>query len=235
MAIWQHIGEFVGSFSERTGLAGSLANALDPDNWLPGGREAAFTIALVGLSAKMAVADGVVTATEVRAFRKLVDIPEGQEEQVARLFELAQQDVAGYDAYARKIRRWFSDSPNLLEHVLNGLFQIAAADGLIHEAELDYLKTVSDIFGFDEARFEQIVAQHLIGHGGYDPYTVLGLSPDAPDDEVRRVYRHLAQEHHPDRLIAKGVPEEMISVVTARMAAINAAYEEIRRLRNAQM
>lgn len=231
MAIWQQIGEFIGSFSERTGLAGSLANALDPDNWLPGGREAAFTIALVGLSAKMAVADGVVTTTEVRAFRELVDIPPGQEDKVERLFELAQQDVAGFDSYARKIRRWFVDSPDMLEHVLDGLFQIAAADGLIHEAELDYLKTVSDIFGFDEARFEQIVAQYLIGADGYDPYLVLGLSPDAPDDEVRRVYRQLAREHHPDRLIAKGVPEEMISVVTARMAAFNTAYDEIRKRR----
>ena len=136
MAIWQHIGEFIGSFSARTGLAGSLANALDPDNWLPGGREAAFTIALVGLSAKMAVADGVVSATEVRAFRELVEVPAGQESQVDRLFELAQQDVAGFDAYARKIRRWFADSPEMLEHVLDGLFHIAAADGLIHEAEL---------------------------------------------------------------------------------------------------
>ncbi|MBU1176684.1 MAG: TerB family tellurite resistance protein [Alphaproteobacteria bacterium] len=233
MTIWQQIGEFVGSFSERTGLAGSLVNALDPDNWLPGGREAAFTIALIGLSAKMAVADGVVTATEVRAFHRLVDIPAGQEVQIDKLFELAQQDVAGFDAYARKIRRWFADTPDMLEHVLDGLFQIAAADGLIHEAELDYLKTVSDIFGFDEARFEQIVAQHLVGHGGYDPYMVLGLAPSAPDDEVKRVYHHLAREHHPDRLIAKGVPQEMITVVTARMAAVNAAYEEIQRLRRA--
>ena len=231
MAIWQHIGEFIGSFSERTGLAGSLANALDPDNWLPGGREAAFTIALVGLSAKMAVADGVVTATEVRAFHELVEIPAGQEDKVERLFDLAQRDVAGFDSYARKIRRWFSDSPDMLEHVLDGLFRIAAADGLIHEAELDYLKTVSDIFGFDEARFEQIVAQYLVGADGYDPYLVLGLSPDAPDEEVRRVYRQLAREHHPDRLIAKGVPEEMISVVTARMAAFNTAYDEIRKRR----
>lgn len=232
MSIWQQIGDFLGSFSERTGLAGSLVNALDPDNWLPGGREAAFTIALVSLSAKMAVADGVVTATEIKAFRQLVEIPPGQEDQIARLFDLAQQDVVGYDAYARKIRRWFVDTPEMLEHVLDGLFQIAAADGLIHEDELDYLKTVSDIFGFDEARFEQIVSQHLVGRDGFDPYAVLGLAPSAPDDEVKRVYRHLAREHHPDRLIAKGVPQEMIAVVTARMAAVNAAYEEIKKQRN---
>ncbi len=231
MTIWQSIGEVLGSFSKRTGLAGSLASALDPDNWLPGGREAAFTIALIALSAKMAVADGVVTSTEIRAFRNFVDIPEGQEEQIERLFDLAQQDVAGYDSYARKIRRWFSDTPEMLEHVLDALFQIAAADGLIHEAELDYLKTVSDIFGFDDARFEQIVAQHLVDGDDYDPYLALGLTQDAPDDEVKRVYRQLALDHHPDRLTAKGVPPEMIPIVTARMAAINAAYATIKRQR----
>lgn len=231
MTIWQQLGELVGSFSRRTGLDGSLANALDPDNWLPGGRAAAFTFALIALSAKMAVADGVVTATEVAAFRSLVDIPPGQETQVERLFDLAQQDVAGFETYARKVRRWFADTPEMLEHVLDGLFQIAAADGLIHEAEFDYLKTVSDIFGFDEARFEQIVAQYLVDSRGFDPYLVLGLIPAAPDDEVRRAFRQLAREHHPDRLIAKGVPEEMIGVVTARMVAINTAYAAIRRQR----
>ena len=139
----------------------------------------------------------------------------------------AQQDVAGYEAYAKKIRRFFATSPETLEHVLDGLFYIAAADGLIHESELDYLRTVSDIFGFDEARFEQLTAQHVLFERGADPYAVLGLMPGAERDEVRRVYRSLVAEHHPDRLIAKGVPEELIEIATGRMAAINDAYNRI--------
>ena len=228
VSIWQRIATTVGSFSQRTGVAGSLANALDPDNWLPGGREAAFTLALIALSAKMAVADGVVTASEIRAFYRTVEVPEGQEAQVDTLFDMAKQDVAGYEAYARKIGRFFFDQPEMLEHVLDGLFVIASADGLLHEAELDYLKSVSDIFGFDDARFEQLAAQHvLLFDDGTDPYMVLGLAPGASKDEVRKVYRQLVAEHHPDRLIAKGVPEEMIGVATRRMAAINQAYAQI--------
>ena len=229
VTIWQRIGEKLGSFSQRTGVAGSLANALDPDNWLPGGQDAAFTLALIALSAKMAVSDGVVTASEIRAFKKTVVIPNGAEVQVDRLFSLAQQDVAGYEAYAKKIGRFFFDTPDTLEHVLDGLFSIAAADGMIHEAELDYLKRVSDIFGFDEARFEQIAAQHVYLDDGTDPYMVLGLLPGASQDEVRRVYRRLVSEHHPDRLIAKGVPEELIGVATARMAAMSASVRDIAR------
>jgi DnaJ like chaperone protein len=227
MSVWQRLGSFLGSFSQRTGVAGSLANALDPDNWLPGGRDAAFTLALIALSAKMAVSDGVVTASEFRAFQRTVDIPAGIEQQVDRLFRMAQQDVAGYETYARKIGRFFHDQPDTLEHVLDGLFFIASADGMIHEAELDYLKSVSNIFGFDDARFEQLAAQHVVLDDSSDPYIVLGLAPNAPKDEVRRVYRTLVSEHHPDRLIAKGVPEELLDMATARMAQINAAYARI--------
>lgn len=227
MSVWQRIGDIWGSFPGGKELAGSVTAMLDPDNWLPGGREAAFTLALVALSAKMAVADGVVTASEVRAFRSTVHIPEGAEGQINRLFELAQQDIAGYQSYARKICKLFIDNPETLEHVLDGLFHIASADGMIHEAELEYLKSVSDIFGFDEMRFEQIAAGHLVDDDGVDPYIVLGLMPDAPDAEVRRVYRALVSEHHPDRLAAKGVPAEMMTMATARMAAINVAYDVI--------
>ncbi len=233
MSVWQRLSAFLGSFSERTGIVGSLANALDPDTWLPGGRDAAFTLALIALSAKMAVSDGVVTASELRAFQRTVEIPAGIEQQVDRLFQLAQQDVAGYEAYARKVRRFFIDSPDTLEHVLDGLFYIASADGMIHESELDYLKNVSNIFGFDDARFEQLTAQHVLFERGVDPYMVLGLAPTADPGEVRRVYRLLVAEHHPDRLIAKGVPEELIELATARMAAINDAYSRIMKPRAA--
>jgi DnaJ like chaperone protein len=223
----QKLSDFFGSFSRRTGVVGQIANILDPDTWLPGGREAAFTLALIALSAKMAVADGAVTASEVRAFNATVDITRGQEPQVERLFNLAKQDVSGFEAYARKVARFFAETPDTLEHVLDGLFFIATADGLVHEAELDYLRTVSTIFGFDEARFEQIASQHVMLEEGVDPYTVLGLTHDAPPEEVRRVYRLLVAEHHPDRLIAKGVPEDLIDIATARMAAINLAYQAI--------
>jgi DnaJ like chaperone protein len=233
MSVWQRLGAMVGSFSQRTGVAGSLANVLDPDTWLPGGRDAAFTLALIALSAKMAVSDGVVTASEFRAFQRTVEIPAGVEQQVDRLFRMAQQDVAGYETYARKIGRFFHDQPETLEHVLDGLFYIASADGMIHEAELDYLRSVSDIFGFDGARFEQLAAQHVLIDDGADPYVVLGLAPNADRNEVRRVYRMLVAEHHPDRLIAKGVPEELLDMATARMAAINHAYSKIMKARPA--
>lgn len=227
VTVWERLAKVIGSASRRTGLMGSVVNILDPDTWLPGGRDAAFTLALIALSAKMAMADGVVTASEVRAFNRTVDFSPEIAEQVERVFTLAQQDVAGYQGYARKIGRFFADSPETLEHVLDGLFYIASADGLIHEAELDYIRDVSSIFGFDEARFEQIAAQHVYLGDGRNPYLVLGLEPGADRSEVRRVYRLLVAEHHPDRLIARGVPDDLVEIATERMAAINHAYNQI--------
>jgi DnaJ like chaperone protein len=231
MDMWGRLGHALGSWEDRTGIAGSILNALDPDTWLPGGRDAAFTLALICLAAKMAVADGAVTASEERAFRATVEIAKGHEDQVARVFNLAKRDVAGFDAYARKVRRFFRDSPETLEHVLDSLFFIATADGLVHEAELDYLREVSAIFGFDDVRFEQLASQHVRLEAGVDPYAVLGLAPNAPPEEIRRVYRLLVAEHHPDRLIARGVPEDLVDIATARMKAINLAYAELTRPR----
>lgn len=228
MSIWQQIAAFLGSFSQGTGVAGGIANILDPDNWLPGGRETAFTMSIIALSAKMAVADGVVSRREVKTFHRLVDIPEGEDKHVDRFFALAQQDIAGFDSYARKVRKLFADSPATLEHVLDALFEIATSDGFVHEDELDYLRAISDIFGFDAVKFEQIASQHvLLPNGHRDPYAVLGLAPDATDDELRRTYRRLVAEHHPDRMIAKGVPEELMGLASAKMASINTAYRDV--------
>ncbi len=214
MSVWQRIGD----------VLGSLANVLDPDNWLPGGKDAAFTLSLVALSAKMAMADGVVSVSEVHAFRNFVRVPDDDVEQIERFFSLAQQDVAGFQSYARKVKRLFEDSPETLVSVLDGLFSIAAADGMIHEGELEFLKAVSDIFGFDVSKFEQISAQFLVENQGADPYLVLGILPDADNDAVKRAYRGLVLEHHPDRLMANGVPKEMADMGTDRIAAINVAY-----------
>ncbi|VAW25035.1 hypothetical protein MNBD_ALPHA11-1959 [hydrothermal vent metagenome] len=217
MSVWRNIGT----------VLGSLANALDPDNWLPGGKEAAFTLSLVALSAKMAVADGVVSDSEVRAFRGLVQVPDEDVERIEKFFDLAQQDVAGFASYARKIKRMFGDNPDTLEHVLEGLFNIAAADGMIHEGELEYLEKVSEIFGFDVEKFQQISSRYMMVENGPDPYHALGILPDASDDQVRVAYKKLVKEYHPDRLLANGVPQELMDLGTARMAAINVAYGAI--------
>jgi len=190
----------------------------------------AFTVAVIVLAAKMAKADGVVTRDEIDAFKRTFRIPPGEMRDVGRLFDRARKDAAGFEPYARQIAILFRDNPRLLEELLDGLFEIAKADGVVHPAELDYLRRVAGIFGFDEARFERIRSGHMEGADA-DAYEALGVSPDADDAAIKATYRRLARQYHPDRLIAEGMPEEFIALANEKLARINDAYQRIRRRR----
>jgi DnaJ like chaperone protein len=141
------------------------------------------------------------------------------------LFELAKSTTAGFEAYAKQLAELFADEPALLEDVLDGLFHVAAADGILHEAEHDYLCAVSAIFGFDQARYDQIEARHV--HRADDPYRILGVNRSMSLAEIRSRFMRLVAEHHPDRAIARGLPPDAISIATDRMARLNAAWDRI--------
>lgn len=189
-------------------------------------RQIAFTIGVIALGAKMAKADGQVTRDEVTAFRQIFHVPASEMENVARVFNLAKQDIAGYEAYAGQLAQLFGPQAEILEDVIDGLFHIAKADGVVHPKELEFVEHVARRFGFVGSEFERICARHIKPDEG-DPYVVLGLSRDADDAEVKRVYRKLVRENHPDRMIARGVPEEFVTIATDRLARINVAYERI--------
>ncbi len=188
----------------------------------------AFTVAVVVLAAKMAKADGAVTRDEIAAFKRIFRIPPHEMSTVGRLFDEARRDSVGYEPYARQIAVMFRDSPRVLEELLDALFEIAMADGAVHPAEIDYLRGVARALGFDTAAFERIRAGHESAADA-DPHSVLGLTSKATDAEVKTAYRRLVREHHPDRLIAQGMPQEFIDVANDRLAVINGAYERLRR------
>lgn len=189
-------------------------------------REAAFTIAVIALSAKMAKADGTVTRDEVDVFKQLFRVPPDEIRNVGRVFDLAKKDSRGFEPYARQVGKMFADNPMVLEELLDSLFHIAKADNVVHPAELAFLRDVARIFGFDEGNFARIREGHL-GRDAADPYTILGVAHDAADDEVRAAYLRLIRENHPDRLIAQGMPEDFVQIATDKMAAINAAYDRV--------
>ena len=189
-------------------------------------RQVAFSIAMVALSAKMAKADGVVTSDEVAAFRGLFAAGPHDERMIGRLFDLAKRDTAGFESYAAKIAGLYGADRQGLEDVMDGLFAIARADGAVHEAEIVYLERVAAIFGIVDGDFERILARHVVPEEG-DPYLILGVERSMGLADVRRSYRRLVQENHPDRLIARGLPAEAIALANDRLAAINRAFERI--------
>ncbi len=189
-------------------------------------KQIGFTIAVIALGAKLAKADGVVTEDEIRAFRRIFKVAPEETKNVARVFNLARRSVAGYEPYARQVAGMFADNPVVLEELLGCLFYIAQADGTVAEAENVYLQNVARIFGFSDADFARLRAEH-IGPDSADPYTVLGIAHDTADDELKSAYRKLVRENHPDTLIAQGMPEEFVEVANDKLAAINAAYDKI--------
>lgn len=193
----------------------------------PDPNDVGFTAAVIGLSAKMAAADGRVSDAEVMMFSRIFRAAPEDAAQVRRVFSIAKQTVRGYEAYARKIGRKYSARPCLLEGVLDGLFMIAGADGVVTDDELQYLRTVSESFGFDEITFRRIRASHL-GPDRDDPYHILGVSHDAEFDDIRRAYRRLMADNHPDRLVGNGAPREFELAAHDKAAAITGAYARIR-------
>ncbi len=195
-------------------------------------KQLAFTIGVIALGAKMAKADGHVTKDEVHAFKEVFKVPESEKGNVARVFNLARQDTAGFESYAKQLARLFGDDPEMLHNILEGLFHIAEADDVLHPLEREYLAKVAFHFGIGEAEFNRILARHVAAER-QSPYHILGVPHDISNEALHAHYRKLMVQNHPDKLIARGLPQEMIDIASRKIATINQAYDEIRRLRAA--
>jgi DnaJ like chaperone protein len=192
----------------------------------PPERSVAFTIAVIALSAKMAKADGQVTRDEVTAFREVFSIPPEEEPNAARVFNLARQDVAGFEEYAARIARMFDSAPATLGDLMEGLFHIAIADGVYHPNEDAFLERVAEIFGLPAPQFRALRAR-FVPEAAPDPWSVLGVTADMSMAEIRAAWRQMVRDCHPDRLQARGVPKEAVLLAEKRLKDINRAWEEI--------
>ena len=174
----------------------------------------------------MAKADGVVTRDEIAAFREVFHVPKHEIKNVGRVFDQARRDASGFEPYARQVARMFRDNPAVLEELLDALFHVARADGSVGAAELEYLRQVAAILGFDEDDFARIKEENL-GTVDADPYRILGLDRSATDAAVKSAYRRLVKENHPDRLTAQGLPDEFVEMANEKLATINGAYDRV--------
>lgn len=220
MSIWTRIAEALRALTAGEGLAAVLDRLSAPPE-----RSVAFTIAVIALGAKLAKADGAVTRDEVAAFRGIFTIPRRAEAEAARVFNLARQDVAGFEFYAQRVARMFNPGSPVLADLMDGLFAVAISDGDYHPDEDAFLSRVAAIFGFSDRDFA--CRRALWAPQRADPWAVLGLQPGVEPAAIRARWRALVRETHPDMLIARGLPEEAVKLATARLARINAAYESI--------
>ena len=187
-----------------------------------------FTAGVIALSAKMAKADGKVTKEEILTFRKLVQIPKDNINQVSKLWELAKETTDGYELYAKQIYTLFQNQPEILERILDILFEIAKSDGNIDSTELNYLKNVSNIFNFDEIIFEKLLALHNPENNSFE---ILGVQISDSLEDIQKKWKEMVKNNHPDKLVGQGMPIEFIESANQKLAIINSAYEEIKNLR----
>jgi DnaJ like chaperone protein len=206
-----------------------MAECADCPAGLPG-EDPAFSTAVTALGAKLARADGRSDADEFAAFAEVFQPDAASQADVRRLYDLARQTTRGFESYARRLAKRYRACPQLLEDVVDGLFHIAGADGVVTAEELDYLRRVSDLLGLSPLTFRRLRATHL-GAAADDPYVVLGVPPDADDAELREAWRRALSQAHPDRALSRGLPAEFVEVAHAKAAAINAAFDAIRRER----
>lgn len=191
----------------------------------PSHQSVAFTSAFVALAAKMAKADGVAVAVEWEAFERYLELPPSERANVRRVFDQAKADVAGAEAQALRINDLLGPDDGTKRDVLECLLNVACSDGILHPQEDELLSHISSIFGFSQESFRAMRA--LFVSDPNSPYEVLGVSPDASDSEIKAAYRALAAQAHPDLLIAAGAPAPLVKAATAKLAHINAAYDEI--------
>ena len=240
MSIWGSlIGGFVGfSFAGPIGaLIGSMVGGRISSarrsgfqqNFTP--PQQVFAIALIILTAKLAKADGYVSKEELIAIKDKLKIPEHEIDQVGKIFNKAKEDSLGYEPYAQQITQIYRNNPQVLDEIINILFYIAEADSKVSDSELAMIRNIAKIFGLNKSQFEGIKESRK-GSDKLNPYIVLGCDPTDDFATIRKKYLQLSKEHHPDVLMNKGVPQEVIQESKKKMRAINSAFDQIEKMKS---
>ncbi|SHF27870.1 DnaJ like chaperone protein [Modicisalibacter ilicicola DSM 19980] len=201
------------------------------------------TFAVMGCLCK---ADGQVTQAELDASRRLWErlrLNETQRERARASFTRGKSPEFDLDAELAVLRQVTRGQQALLQLFLQVQLSAIAADGVLHPAEHDMLLRVARGLGFSEADIQRIEAMlrggsqaagTTSGQSLEDAYCVLGIDASASDAEVKRAYRRLMSQNHPDKLASKGLPESMREVAKERTSEISTAYELIRKSRERQ-
>ena len=190
-----------------------------------------FALSLIILSAKLSKADGRVSKEELIAVKEKLQIPDSEIDQVAKIFNKAKDESTGYEPYAKQISEIFKGNQNVLEEVINILFYIAEADGNVSNEEESMIANIAFIFGLSQNQYESIKETRK-SSDKLNPYIVLESQPTDDLKSIRKKYIKLSKEHHPDLLISKGVPIEVINESKNKMRAINAAWDQIQKLKS---
>ena len=218
------IGSVVGSRMGRNSVRRKNPNNFD--------HQVAFFAALFACLAKIAKADGQVTKEEINKIEDFITQKfnlDGEQRNLAiNIFQKAKDDNVSFDAYAKQLASLLKRSSNSLMIFYELLFELAMADGELHPNEEKLLKKVPRIFGFNDGLYNQLFQKYGLKTQNF--YEVLGVSKQMNFDEIRKMYLKKRREFHPDKLISKGLPEELIEKAKEKFIEIQEAYEELEKI-----
>ncbi len=217
------LGSLVGGKISRARSRGNFRTFAQPQQ--------IFALSLIVLSAKLSKADGNVSREELVAVKDKLKIPENEIDQVGKIFNKAKEESTGYEPYAKQIAQIYKGNISVLEEVINILFYIAESDGEVSSSEVKMIEDISKIFGLNQVQFNSIKESRK-GSDKLNPYIVLESSPDDDVQKIRKKYLQLSKENHPDLLLSKGVPQEVIDESKNKMRAINSAWDQIQKLKS---
>ena len=217
------LGSLIGSKISRAKSGGGFGSFAQPQQ--------IFALSLIVLSAKLSKVDGQVSKEELVAVKNKLRIPENEIDQVGKIFNKAKEESTGYEPYAQQIAQIYKGNLNVLEEVINILFYIAEADGNVSQSELRMIEEIARIFGLTQIQFNSI-RESRKSSDKLNPYIVLESKPDDTIEIIRKRYLKLSKEHHPDLLMSKGVPQEVINESKSKMRAINSAWDQIQKLKS---
>ena len=217
------LGSLIGGKMSRSRSGGGFRSFAQPQQ--------IFALSLIVLSAKLSKVDGQVSREELIAVKDKLKIPDSELDQVGKIFNKAKEESTGYEPYARQIAEVYKGNLNIMEEVINTLFYIAESDGNVSDKELEMIEDIARIFGLNDIQINGIKESRK-SSDKLNPYIVLESKPDDSLDTIRKRYLKLSKEHHPDLLMSKGVPQEVLDESKAKMRAVNSAWSQIQKLKN---
>ena len=219
------IGALVGSVIGSR-MSESRTHRRSPNNF---DHQVAFFAALFACFAKISKADGVVSKEEVNKIEEFIsnkfNLDKEQRNFAINIFQKAKDDNVSFEAYAKQLQSLLKQSPNSLLIFYELLFELAMADGELHPAEEKILKKVPNIFKLPNSLFKELYEKYVSNIKDY--YQILGVNRNMSFPEIRKVYLKKRKEFHPDMLISKGLPEELIEKAKSKFIEIQEAYEEL--------
>ncbi|WP_347331054.1 co-chaperone DjlA [Marinimicrobium locisalis] len=211
--------------------------------------EQTFFQTVFRLLGHLAKADGRVSESEVQqteAYMAEMGLTAEHRKEAIALFKEGAAADFDADAQVTRFREVCGRRSNLVRMLLIYLVNIALADGELDEQEAEVLRRIAQGLGISASMFEQLLrmiqAQNSFGGQQYQggaggpssadqlqkAYDALGVSPEASDAEIKKAYRKLMSQYHPDKLMGQGVPEDMVKEATERSQEISKAYELIK-------